>query len=182
MALNEGLKESKGAYITKLDSDDAYHPKKIEFQLKFCKNNNIEACSCIIVRRKVVFNRVKYSKECNVSSIMFSRKVKVFKLITGEEIICRSERILPKIEDGQPTRPDVDVEQGDQKIKWWISQPMTLQAVPTAAGKLAYQYVPWLKTGKNEKIELTEDKVIAVDSPSEESEKNYLAKVTGLTL
>ena len=40
----------------------------------------------------------------------------------------------------------------------------------------------WLKTGKNEKIELTEDKVIAVDSPSEESEKNYLAKVTGLTL
>ena len=40
----------------------------------------------------------------------------------------------------------------DQKIKWWISQPMTLQAVPTAAGKLAYQYVPWLKTGKNEKL------------------------------
>ena len=113
---------------------------------------------------------------------MFSRKVKVFKLITGEEIICRSERILPKIEDGQPTRPDVDVEQGDQKIKWWISQPMTLQAVPTAAGKLASQYVPWLKTGKNEKIELPEDNVIAVDSPSEESEKNYLAKVTGLTL
>ena len=33
-----------------------------------------------------------------------------------------------------------------------------------------------------EKIELNEDKVIVVDSPSEESEKNYLAKVTGLTL
>ena len=40
-----------------------------------CKNNNVEACSCIIVRRKIAFNRVKYSKECNVSSIMFSRKV-----------------------------------------------------------------------------------------------------------
>ena len=114
------------------------------------------------------------------------KKVKVFKLITGEEIICRSERILPKIENGQVIRIDTELTeqagQTFQKIKWWINQPMILQAVPTTAGKLAYQYVPWLKTGENEKIELTEDKVIAIDSPSEESEKNYLAKVTGLTL
>jgi len=110
------------------------------------------------------------------------KKVRVFKLITGEEIICRSERILPKIEDGQPTRTDVDVEHGDKKKKWWINQPMALQPVPTTTGKLAYQYVPWLKTGENEKIELVEDKIIVMDKPSEESEKNYLAKVTGLTL
>ena len=110
------------------------------------------------------------------------QKVKVFKLITGEEIICRTERILPKIVDGQATRLDTDINGGDSKVKWWINQPMTLQAVPIAAGKLAYNYVPWLKTGENQKIELTEDKIIVMDLPTVESEKNYLAKVTGLTL
>ena len=70
-SLNEGLKISNGNFITKLDSDDVFSPNKILYQLNFCINYNLDVCSCNVIRKYHKF----YKKECNVSSILFSRKV-----------------------------------------------------------------------------------------------------------
>ena len=74
-SLNEGLKISKGDYITKLDSDDVYDKNKLKNQLQFCINNNLEACTCNILRGYLLNNKIIYNQEANDSSIMFSRKV-----------------------------------------------------------------------------------------------------------
>ena len=74
-SLNEALKISKGDYITKLDSDDAYDKNKLKNQLNFCLENNLEACTCNILRGYYNNGKVIYQKEANDSSIMFSRNV-----------------------------------------------------------------------------------------------------------
>lgn len=72
-SLNEGLKISKGQFITKLDSDDYYHIDKIKEQLYFCIKNQFECCLCNIIRFNTINNNEK--QENNNSSILFSRKV-----------------------------------------------------------------------------------------------------------
>ena len=89
--------------------------------------------------------------------------VKVLKLITGEEVIAR-----------------VSTESSDLLT---LEKPMTFQAVPTnQQGQMGFALVPWLMTGKSEKITITTDHIIAQDDPKDQAEKNYLANVTGLTL
>lgn len=70
-SLNKGLEISKGNFITKLDSDDVFNRNKIFYQINFCIKNNLNVCSCNVIRKYPKF----YKKECNVSSILFSRKV-----------------------------------------------------------------------------------------------------------
>jgi len=74
-SLNEGLKISKGTFITKLDSDDVYDINKIKYQLEFCISNNIEACTCNIMRGYIYNDRPIYKKEAEDSSLMFSRQI-----------------------------------------------------------------------------------------------------------
>ena len=91
--------------------------------------------------------------------------VKVLKLITGEEVLAR-------ISD--------DLSNGDGLII--LNKPMTLQAVPGHSGQVGFALVPLFMAGKNENITISIDHVIAQDDPNEQSEKNYLTAVTGLTL
>ena len=92
--------------------------------------------------------------------------VKVLKLITGEEVMARVSNNLSN---------------GGGLIT--LDKPMTLQAVPgQQPGQMGFALVPWLMSGKNEKITISIDHVIAQDDPKDRSEKNYLASVTGLTL
>ena len=89
--------------------------------------------------------------------------VKVLKLIIGEELIARV------------------IEEKNNLIT--LEKPMTFQAVPTnQQGQMGFALVPWLMTGKSEKITIATDHVIAQDVPKDQAEKNYLANVTGLTL
>ena len=75
-SLNEGLKMSKGEFITKLDSDDVYHIDKLKNQIEFCTKNQIEACTCNIVRGYYInFNKIIYKNEAIDSSIIFSRNI-----------------------------------------------------------------------------------------------------------
>ena len=60
---------------------------------------------------------------------------------------------------------------------------MTFQAVPTnQQGQMGFALVPWLMTGKSEKITISTDHVIAQDDPKDQAGKNYLENITGLTL
>ena len=91
--------------------------------------------------------------------------VKVLKLITGEEVLARVSN---------------DLSNGDGLIT--LNKPMTLQTVPGQAGQVGFALVPLFISGKNENITISIDHVIAQDDPKDQSEKNYLASVTGLTL
>ena len=91
--------------------------------------------------------------------------VKVLKLSTGEEVLARVSN---------------DLSNGDGLIT--LNKPMILQAVPSQAGQIGFALVPLFMAGKNENITISIDYVIAQDDPKDQSEKNYLASVTGLTL
>ena len=89
--------------------------------------------------------------------------VKVLKLITGEEVIARI------------------TEEENNLIS--LRQPMTLQMLPpTSTGQVGIALVPWMKSAKNEKVTISTEHVLVTDEASDQSEKNYLQVVTGLSL
>ena len=90
--------------------------------------------------------------------------VKVLKLITGEEVIAR-----------------VTEEKNNLII---LEKPMILQmlAPDRTTGQIGFAMVPWMKAAKNEKVIISTEHIIAEDEGSEQTEKNYLQLVTGLSL
>jgi len=90
--------------------------------------------------------------------------VKVLKLITGEEVIAR-----------------VSEESSNLLI---LEKPMTLQMMPpnTSTGQVGFALVPWIKAAKNDKTTISIEHVLVTDEASNQTEKNYLQVITGLTL
>ena len=90
--------------------------------------------------------------------------VKVLKLITGEEVIARTN------------------EGGNNLIS--LEKPMILQmlAPNTSTGQVGFALIPWMKAAKNEKVTISTEHIIAEDEGSEQTQKNYLQLVTGLSL
>ena len=89
--------------------------------------------------------------------------VKVLKLITGEEVIARI------------------TEEENNLVS--LKQPMTLQMLPpTSTGQVGIAVVPWMKAAKNEKVTISTEHILVEDEASDQSEKNYLQVVTGLSL
>ena len=90
--------------------------------------------------------------------------VKVLKLITGEELIARV------------------IEEKNNLIT--LEKPMILQMIPpnTSTGHVGFALVPWIKAAKNEKVIISTEHIIAEDEGSEQTQKNYLQMVTGLSL
>ena len=90
--------------------------------------------------------------------------VKVLKLITGEEVIARTN------------------EGGNNLIS--LEKPMILQmlAPTTPTGQVGFALIPWMKAAKNEKVTISTEHIIAEDEGSEQTQKNYLQLVTGLSL
>tara|TARA_B110000008_G_scaffold276659_1_gene316371 strand:- start:5394 stop:6254 length:861 start_codon:yes stop_codon:yes gene_type:complete len=57
-ALNEGIKKSKGNYISWLSHDDYFHLQKTQLQIEFLKKNNAKICSCDFIE----INKIKNYK------------------------------------------------------------------------------------------------------------------------
>ena len=92
-----------------------------------------------------------------------SNDVKVLKLITGEEVIAR-----------------ITEEENNLII---LKNPMTLQMLPsTSTGQVGFALVPWMKAAKNDNMTISIEHVLVTDEASDQSEKNYLQVVTGLSL
>ena len=91
--------------------------------------------------------------------------VKVLKLITGEEVIARTK-------------------EGENPDLVSLEKPMILQMLPpnTTTGQVGFAMIPWMKAAKNEKVLISTEHIIAEDDASEQTEKNYLQVVTGLSL
>jgi len=90
--------------------------------------------------------------------------VKVLKLITGEEVIAR-----------------VSEEHNDLLT---LEKPMTLQMMPpnTSTGQVGFALVPWIKAAKNDKTTISIEHILVTDEASDQTEKNYLQVITGLSL
>ena len=90
--------------------------------------------------------------------------VKVLKLITGEELIARV------------------IEEKNNLIT--LEKPMILQmmAPDRTTGQIPFALVPWMKAAKNERVSISTEHIIAEDEGSEQTQKNYLQLVTGLSL
>ena len=90
--------------------------------------------------------------------------VKVLKLITGEEVIAR-----------------VSEESSNLLI---LEKPMTLQMLPpnTSTGQVGFALVPWIKAAKNDKTTISIEHILVTDEASDQTEKNYLQVITGLSL
>ena len=61
---------------------------------------------------------------------------------------------------------------------------MTLQMIPpnTSTGQVGFALVPWIKAAKNNKVTISIGHVLVTDEASDQTEKNYLQVVTGLSL
>ena len=90
--------------------------------------------------------------------------VKILKLITGEEVIARV------------------IEEKNNLIT--LEKPMILQMIPptTSTGQIGFALVPWMKAAKNKKVTISIEHILTEDEASEQTEKNYLQVVTGLSL
>ena len=90
--------------------------------------------------------------------------VKVLKLITGEEVIARVS------------------EENSNLLT--LEKPMTLQMMPpnTSTGQVGFAIVPWIKAAKNDKTTISIEHVLVTDEASNQTEKNYLQVITGLSL
>ena len=90
--------------------------------------------------------------------------VKVLKLITGEEVIARV------------------TEEKNNLIT--LEKPMILQMMTPdrTTGQIPFALVPWMKAAKNERVTISIEHVLVEDEASEQTEKNYLQVVTGLSL
>ena len=90
--------------------------------------------------------------------------VKVLKLITGEEVIAR-----------------ISEESNNLLI---LEKPMTLQMLPpnTSTGQVGFALVPWIKAAKNDKTTISIEHILVTDEASDQTEKNYLQVITGLSL
>ena len=47
---NQALKDIQSYYVSFLDSDDIWHPKKLELQIKYCQENNLDLCTTSYIR------------------------------------------------------------------------------------------------------------------------------------
>ena len=65
-----------------------------------------------------------------------------------------------------------------------LEKPMILQMIPptTSTGQVGFALIPWIKAGKNEKVTISTEHIIVEEEASEQTEKNYLQVVTGLSL
>ena len=90
--------------------------------------------------------------------------VKVLKLITGEEVIARV------------------TEEKNNLIT--LEKPMILQmlAPDRTTGQIPFALVPWMKAAKNKKVTISIEHILTEDEAAEQTEKNYLQVVTGLSL
>ena len=93
-----------------------------------------------------------------------ANNVKILKLITGEEVIAR-----------------VSEERSNLLI---LEKPMTLQMIPpnTSTGQMGFAMVPWMKAAKNNKVTISIEHILVTDEASDQTEKNYLQVITGLSL
>ena len=96
--------------------------------------------------------------------------VKVLKLITGEELITRM------------TESDINITDSDEVDILILEKPMTLSVIADVKGKLDIGMRQWVLAGYSDKITIEIKHILVILDPVPQMEKEYLSRITGLTL
>lgn len=126
ISMNEGILNTKGDYITRLDSDDFFHNDKLMHQVKILENNNIVATYC-------------------ENKILKSNKTTFFNCIT---LMYRRD-IINKIGYYDSVRIGADSEFLDRVVKVYKNRIYGLKKVLYYVNKRDNSLTTSLKTGKN---------------------------------
>lgn len=81
IARNYALKQAKGKYIAFLDCDDLWYPEKLDKQINYMENNNIDFC----------YNDYEYIDEKSVKMNKYRKcpkKVSYFRMLLGCSVGC----------------------------------------------------------------------------------------------
>ena len=98
-ARNEGIRVAKGEYITFLDDDDEYLPKKIERQLEFMKTNGLDMSFtnlCIYNEQDKLIDLREY--EFSSFDSLSLKKYHLTKQITGTPTFMMKKNLLEEID------------------------------------------------------------------------------------
>ena len=91
--------------------------------------------------------------------------VYLYKLVTGEEIIARSEEIV--------NYNNINI--------LLINRPMVLQMVPQG-DRVGMALMPWMMSAKDDTVNLFGSSILAISKPKQELENSYLQQVSGIDL
>ena len=91
--------------------------------------------------------------------------VYLYKLVTGEEIIARSEEIV--------NYNNINI--------LLINRPMVLQMVPQG-DRVGMALMPWMMSAKDDTVSLIGASITAISTPKQELENSYLQQVSGINL
>lgn len=95
-ARNFGIENAKGEYIAFLDDDDEYLPEKIETQLKFMLDNNLDAC----FMNEVVldeFGKLRYKKDYKKFQKDKILEYHLTEMIVGPQTFMYKKKVLDEI-------------------------------------------------------------------------------------
>lgn len=103
-ARNTALSKCTGRYIAYLDSDDVWMPQKLEKQLKFMSEKNVDVCITgyqTIESDGTFRNNVKMPKRTNYKQLLSNTLTCTLTIIFDTETVDPSLLVMPAIRAGQ---------------------------------------------------------------------------------
>ena len=91
VARNKGISSANGQFIAFLDSDDVWHPEKLERQLRFMKENNIAfsytAYRMIDEEGNILKNAINVPRTMNYHSLLKDTKIGTLTVMIDKRVI-----------------------------------------------------------------------------------------------